>query len=59
MRNDVITPAPGQFFFFGSGQKINPICFVNPLRKNHSFIKKCRGLHQKSPTMSEIHQTIS
>ena len=43
--------------FFGSGQKINPICFVNPLRKSQPFIKKFRGLHQKIPTIKEeLHQ---
>ena len=32
MRNGVITPAFGQYFF-GSGQKDNPIYFVNLLRE--------------------------
>ena len=28
--------------FFGSGQKLSPLCFVNPLRENQPFIRKCR-----------------
>ena len=54
MRNDVITP-PSDQHFLGSRQKINPICFVNPLRKNQSFIKKCRGLQRKSPTLKFLY----
>ena len=41
--------------FFGPGQKINPICFVKPLRKNQLFIKKFRWLHQKSPAISKYY----
>ena len=37
--------------FFESGQKVSPVCFMNPLRKNQPFMKKCRELHQKSPTI--------
>ena len=28
--------------FFGSGQKLSPLCFMNPLRENQPFIRKCR-----------------
>ena len=48
MRNDVITPVSGQYFFWILAKK-QSFVFCEPPQKKSSFIKRCRGLHEKAP----------